>query len=197
MSAGILSSEDVVRALKNCYDPEIPVNIVDLGLIYDVKVYEGKVDVKLTLTSQGCPAHTFIGENVRDEVKKLEGVKGVNVDIVWDPPWTPDRMSDFAKRQLGVAGAPAMPQVSADVTKPHKKGKMQKQEDGATVLVNDRNMVYKITPEVITFWEMCDGAKTVNQLADELAVQVKVDPRDVRLQIVDVVTKLMEAELLA
>lgn len=96
-TAASLTAQDVMNAIKNCYDPEIPVNIVDLGLIYDVKVDEGNVDVKMTLTSRGCPSAAQLPESVKEEVLKLGNVKDVKVDVVWEPPWSPEKMSDWAK----------------------------------------------------------------------------------------------------
>jgi FeS assembly SUF system protein len=95
--------DQVMEALKNCYDPEIPVNIVDLGLVYDVKIIDDKnVYIKMTLTAPGCPVGPFVAEQVREAVMTLvEGVEKVDVEIVFDPPWTPDRMSDEAKALLG------------------------------------------------------------------------------------------------
>lgn len=96
--------EQVIEVLKNCYDPEIPINIVDLGLVYDVKVSDdGKVFVKMTLTAPGCPIAYFLIEQVKSTImENVEGVREVNVELVFDPPWTPDRMSDEAKRMLGL-----------------------------------------------------------------------------------------------
>ncbi len=91
-----------MEALKNCYDPEIPVNIVDLGLVYDVKIDGKNVYVKMTLTAPGCPIGAFVAEQVKETIMTLvEGVERVDVDIVFDPPWTPDRMSEEAKAMLG------------------------------------------------------------------------------------------------
>lgn len=97
----MVTQEQVYDALQQCFDPEIPVNIVDLGLVYDVQVKDDHVNVVMTLTARGCPAHTFISEDVRTQVAKIPGVKTANVQVVWDPPWDPSRMSDTAKRQLG------------------------------------------------------------------------------------------------
>jgi FeS assembly SUF system protein len=95
--------EKVMEALKTCYDPEIPVNIVDLGLIYDVQVRDdNSVYVKMTLTAPGCPIGFFLVERVRETIKSaFPSVSDVEVDLVFDPPWTPDRMSDEAKELLG------------------------------------------------------------------------------------------------
>jgi metal-sulfur cluster biosynthetic enzyme len=97
-----LSSERVFEALHNCFDPEIPVNIVDLGLIYDVAVEDGNVRIKMTLTSPGCPSSFFIGEQVKELVGALEDVRGVEVEFVWEPPWDPSRISEAGRQVLGI-----------------------------------------------------------------------------------------------
>lgn len=97
-----VTEEQAWEVLRGCYDPEIPVNIVDLGLVYDVKVENDVVQVKMTLTAQGCPAHGVISDNVREQLQLLPGVKEAQVEIVWDPPWDPSRMSEEAKRRLGI-----------------------------------------------------------------------------------------------
>jgi metal-sulfur cluster biosynthetic enzyme len=97
-----ISETQVIEALKECYDPEIPVNLVDLGLIYDIKIIEDWVGVKMTLTSPGCGMSGMISQNVRNRVLKIPGVKDADVRIVWDPAWSPARMSVEAKKKLGV-----------------------------------------------------------------------------------------------
>src|SRR6266849_10465769 len=93
-----ITQEDVFSALKQCYDPEIPVNIVDLGLIYDIRcddVPEGQQDVtvEMTLTSQGCPEHVNISAQVKSRLEQLPGIRNANVNVVWTPAWTPERLS--------------------------------------------------------------------------------------------------------
>lgn len=97
-----LSEATVLEALKECYDPEIPVDIVSLGLVYGVTIVDDWVGVKMTLTSPGCPASTMIAEQVKDRLRKLPGVTDADVRIVWQPEWTPARMSEEAKKKLGV-----------------------------------------------------------------------------------------------
>jgi FeS assembly SUF system protein len=98
-----LSAERVYDALRQCYDPEIPVNIVDLGLIYDVKHDEaGNVVVKMTLTTQGCPSALQIPEQVRQRVAAIDEVRDINVEIVWDPPWNPSMISEAGRKALGL-----------------------------------------------------------------------------------------------
>ncbi len=98
----MITKERVYDALYTCYDPEIPVNIVDLGLIYDVLVEEDDIHVVMTLTAQGCPAHDEISEDVKNRLEQIPGAKAAHVQIVWDPPWEPNRMSEAAKKQLGI-----------------------------------------------------------------------------------------------
>jgi FeS assembly SUF system protein len=99
----MIKKESIIEALKDCYDPEIPINIVDLGLIYDLKIDENdRVYIKMTLTAPGCPMHSLITEQVKQAVERVEGVKEVFVEVVWDPPWSPERMSDEAKKLLGI-----------------------------------------------------------------------------------------------
>jgi len=98
----MVTPEQVYETLRNCYDPEIPINIVDLGLVYDVAINDDQVNVVMTLTARGCPAHVFISEEVKMRVAAIPGVKSANVQVVWDPPWDPSRLSDAAKKQLGI-----------------------------------------------------------------------------------------------
>ncbi|MGD8407790.1 MAG: SUF system Fe-S cluster assembly protein [Thiohalophilus sp.] len=95
--------ERVVEALKTVYDPEIPVNIYELGLIYNVEIdQDNKVAVTMTLTTPGCPVAGSMPGQVERTVKSVEGVSDATVELVWDPPWTPDRMTDEARLTLGM-----------------------------------------------------------------------------------------------
>jgi FeS assembly SUF system protein len=92
-----------VEALKTCFDPEIPVNIYEMGLIYNIDVQpSGIVHVRMTLTSPACPAAGSLPPEVRWKVQEIPGVKDAKVEIVWDPPWTKERMSEAARLQLGI-----------------------------------------------------------------------------------------------
>jgi FeS assembly SUF system protein len=95
--------ERVVGVLKTCFDPEIPVNIYELGLIYEIKVDAASaVEVKMTLTSPMCPVAGSLPPEVEGKIKKVQGVTAVKVELVWDPPWTPALMSEAAKLQLNM-----------------------------------------------------------------------------------------------
>lgn len=93
---------ETVKMLKTVFDPEIPVNVYDLGLIYKIDVSDdGVVNIEMTLTAPSCPAADFIVEDIHQKVGSIEGVKSVNVDIVYEPEWNKDMMSDAAKLDLG------------------------------------------------------------------------------------------------
>ncbi len=93
-----------METLKNVIDPELGLSIVDMGLIYEVNVEGKQVNVKMTLTAPGCPLASFIAHDAERNVKKMEGVEEAVVEVVFDPPWSPDMMSDKAKNLLGYKG---------------------------------------------------------------------------------------------
>tara|TARA_B100000214_G_C23753800_1_gene529027 strand:+ start:66 stop:365 length:300 start_codon:yes stop_codon:yes gene_type:complete len=95
--------EKVITEIKKIYDPEIPVNIYELGLIYDIKVNENnEVHIKMTLTTPNCPVAESLPQEVKNSVMQAEGVKKVNLDLVWDPPWNKSMMSEAAKLELNL-----------------------------------------------------------------------------------------------
>ncbi len=96
------TQQEVLKALEAVMDPELGLNIVELGLIYDVQVNEqNEVSVKMTLSARGCPLHTSITNGVENVIKRMEGINGVRVEVVWDPPWTPDRIAPETKKRMG------------------------------------------------------------------------------------------------
>ena len=105
-----ITQEEVLSALKECYDPEIPVNIVDMGLIYEIKIKpveppaaEGEdIEVEMTLTAPGCPSSGYISDQVKQRLLRMPGVNNAAVNIVWYPQWTPERLSADARKQLGI-----------------------------------------------------------------------------------------------
>jgi len=92
----------VIEAIRTCFDPEIPLNIYDLGLIYEVKVEGPKAYVKMTLTSPMCPVAGTLPIEVKNKVEEVAGIESAEIDLVWDPPWSPAKLSEAAKLQLGM-----------------------------------------------------------------------------------------------
>ena len=94
--------DKIIAEIKKIYDPEIPVNVYDLGLIYDVQVNEHKVKIKMTLTTPNCPVAESLPKEVKDGAMQVDEIEDVDLELVWDPPWTKDMMSDAAKLELNL-----------------------------------------------------------------------------------------------
>ena len=103
MSETTLDAETVMTALKTVYDPEIPINIVDLGLVYNVEVENGEVAIQMTLTTPGCPMGAYLAQQAEWRIAELDGVEDVTIDLTWDPPWSVDKITDAGKKLLGMA----------------------------------------------------------------------------------------------
>ena len=97
-----VTKDEVLEALRDVYDPEIPVNIVDLGLVYEVDVDEGDVDVQMTLTFAGCGMGPYIAQQAEWRLAEVDGIEDINVDLVFDPPWTPEMITEEGKKLLGL-----------------------------------------------------------------------------------------------
>lgn len=188
--------DGVMDALRNCYDPEIPVNIVELGLVYGVAIDQDNVKVRMTLTTMGCPAHAYLMNQVQTEIQKIPGVKSAEVEIVWDPPWTPDKMSPEAKKRLEQNQEPIAIEFNPSTFKPRKKGHIAKNPDGRVVLINEANLRYLGSEDIANLWEKSNGEKTIDELIAEIASEKKLDPSEIRSQVLEVVTQLITIGLL-
>ena len=102
MPEATVTTEAIYEALKSVYDPEIPVNVVDLGLVYDVQVNDSDVYVQMTLTFPGCGMGPYIGQQAEWAIQELDGVEEVQIEMVFDPPWSPELISEEARSQLGI-----------------------------------------------------------------------------------------------
>jgi metal-sulfur cluster biosynthetic enzyme len=102
MTTATVTEEQVVDALREIYDPEIPIiNIVDLGLIYEVEVHDSEVNVEMSLTAQGCPMSGTISATCEEAIEAIPGVGNATVDVVWDPPWSPEKITEEGRKALG------------------------------------------------------------------------------------------------
>jgi metal-sulfur cluster biosynthetic enzyme len=191
-----LTVDGVMNALRNCYDPEIPVNIVDLGLVYGVAIDEDNVKVRMTLTTMGCPAHAYLMHQVQTEIEKIPGVKKAEVEIVWEPPWTPDKMSPEAKKRLEASQEAVTIEFNPAIFKPTKKGHIAKNPDGKIVLINEANARYLGSDDIANLWERSIGEKTLEEIIVDIANDKKVSPVEIRTQVLEVVTQLITIGLL-
>ena len=102
LSDTLISEEDIIKCIKTVMDPEIPVNLFDLGLIYTIKINENNVVIKMTLTNPNCPVAGQMPENVGKSIEHLDGLQSIEVSLVWEPPWSKDLMSEDAKLALDI-----------------------------------------------------------------------------------------------
>jgi metal-sulfur cluster biosynthetic enzyme len=192
-----VTEEQVYAALKKCMDPEIPVNIVDLGLIYGVKVAGGKdVDIKMTMTTRGCPLHDTLISDVKRSVGKVNGVGNVNIDIVWDPPWSLEKMNQDVREKLGFGKPKLRFQIDYEKSKPMKMGRFSKQDDGSMILANEKDQGFMVNDAIVEFWNACDGTKTINQITDQFSAKLGLPRQQVEQEAVQLLQQLLEAELL-
>jgi len=198
MSAQQAITEDqVYNALRKCMDPEIPVNVVDLGLIYGVKVASGKdIDIRMTMTTRGCPLHDTLVSDVKRYVGKLNGVGSINVEIVWDPPWSIEKMDPAVREKLGFGKPKLRFQIDYEKSMPAKVGRFTKQEDGSLILANEKDQGFMVNEAIVEFWNTCDGTKTINQLTDQFSAKLGMPRQQVEQEVVQLVQQLLEAELL-
>ena len=192
-----VTEEQVYAALKKCMDPEIPVNVVDLGLIYGVKVDDGKdVDIKMTMTTRGCPLHDTLVSDVKRYVGKVNGVGNVNVDIVWDPPWSLEKMNQDMREKLGFGKPKLRFQIDYEKSKPMKTGKFSKQDDGSLILANMKDQGFMVNEAIVEFWNACDGTRTINEITDQFSAKLELPRQQVEQEAVQLLQQLLEAELL-
>ena len=192
-----VTQEEVYSALRKCMDPEIPVNVVDLGLIYGVKVNEeNNIDIEMTMTTRGCPLHDTLVSDVKRYVGKINGVAGVNVSIVWDPPWSVDKIEPSVRDQLGFGKPKLRFQIDYEKYQPLAKGRLITQEDGSLILMNDKEHGHMVNQAIVDFWDSCDGTKTITQLADHFSSKLGLPRQQVEQEVVQLVQQLLESDLL-
>jgi len=190
--------EDVRSSLKQCMDPEVPLSIVDMGLIYGITVNENNdVDIKMTMTTQGCPLHETMVDDVKRYTKKVSGVNNVNVEIVWDPPWTMDKMSDDAKAMMKNMGAQNTPApINYEIAMPQGVGNLVKQEDGSIILANEHEQGFMVNDAIIEFWKSCNGKRKVTDLVEIFAQQTGLQRTQVEKEVIQLIKQLHEGGLL-
>ena len=190
--------ENVRDSLKKCMDPEVPLSIVDMGLIYGIDVTENNdVNIKMTMTTKGCPLHETMVDDVKRYAKKVSGVNNVDVEIVWDPPWTMDKMSDEAKAKMKTMGSQNTPApINYETAVPQGVGNLVKQEDGSLVLANEHEQGFMVNQAIIDFWKSCNGQRKVTELVDMFAQQTGLQRTQVEKEVMQLLKQLHEGGLL-
>jgi len=193
-----VSTEQIKNSLKQCMDPEVPLSIVDMGLIYGIDVTENNdVNIKMTMTTKGCPLHDTMVDDVTRYAKKVPGVNNVQVDIVWDPPWSMDKMSDDAKAKMKGSGNQSTPApINYETSLPQGVGKLVKQEDGSMMLANEHDQGFMVNQAIIDFWRSCNGKRKVTELVDLFAQQTGLQRSQVEKEVMQLLKQLHEGGLL-
>ena len=193
-----VNAEQVRDSLKQCMDPEVPLSIVDMGLIYGINVTENNdVNIKMTMTTKGCPLHETMVDDVKRFAKKVSGVNNVDVEIVWDPPWTMEKMSDEAKAMMKTMGSQNTPApINYETAVPQGVGKLVKQEDGSLVLANEHEQGFMVNQAIIDFWKSCNGQRKVTELVDLFAQQTGLQRTQVEKEVLQLLKQLHEGGLI-
>lgn len=195
-----ITSQAVEDSLKQCMDPEVPLNIVEMGLIYGIDVAANNdVNIKMTMTTQGCPLHETLVSDATRFVKKVPGVNNVNIEIVWDPPWSMDKMSEEAKIKIKNMGAgmntPAP--INYETALPQGVGKLAQQEDGSMVLANEHEQGFMVNQAIVDFWKSCNGQRKVTDLVEIFAQQTGLQRNQVEKEVMQLLQQLRDGGLIA
>ena len=195
-----VSAQAIEDSLKQCMDPEVPLNIVEMGLIYGIDVAENNdVNIKMTMTTQGCPLHETLVQDATRYVKKVPGVNNVNVDIVWDPPWSMDKMSEEAKIKMKNMGSglntPAP--INYETALPQGVGKLIKEEDGSMSLRNEHEQGFMVNQAIVDFWKSCNGQRKVTELVEVFAQQTGLQRNQVEKEVMQLLQQLRDGGLIA
>jgi len=193
-----VNPEQIRNSLKQCMDPEVPINIVDMGLIYGIDVSDDNdVKIKMTMTTQGCPLHETLVSDVTRYAKKVPGVNKVQVNIVWDPPWSIDKMSDEAKAMLKNMGTRSTPApIDYETAMPQGVGSLIKQEDGSLVIANEHNQGFMVNQAIVNFWKSCNGQRKITELVDIFAQQTGLQRTQVEKEVTQLVKQLLDGGLI-
>jgi metal-sulfur cluster biosynthetic enzyme len=192
-----VTTQQVLDSLKECMDPEIPINVVDMGLIYGVDVKEdNKVDIKMTMTTHGCPLHETLVNDVKRYVTKVPGVAGVNVEIVWEPAWTPEKMSEEGKKLINYGKQKTVSPINYETALPQGVGSVVKQEDGSLLLMNDDQQGFMVNQAIVDFWKMCNGQRRITDLVDVFAQQMNLQRGQVEKEVLQLIQQLRDGGLI-
>jgi metal-sulfur cluster biosynthetic enzyme len=195
-----ISPSTIEDSLKQCMDPEVPLNIVEMGLIYGIDVTDNNdVNIKMTMTTQGCPLHETLVQDATRYVKKVPGVNNVNVDIVWDPPWSMDKMSEEAKikvKNMG-SGTNTPAPINYETALPQGVGKLVQQEDGSMVLANEHEQGFMVNQAIVDFWKSCNGQRKVTELVELFAQQTGLQRKQVEKEVMQLIQQLRDGGLIA
>jgi metal-sulfur cluster biosynthetic enzyme len=169
-----------------------------MGLIYGIDISNSNdVNIKMTMTTQGCPLHQTLVQDVTRYVKKVPGVNDVKVDIVWEPPWTIDKMSDEAKIKLKSFTSKETPApIDYETAMPQGIGSLVQQEDGSMVLANEHNQGFMVNQAIVDFWRSCNGKRKITELVDIFAKETGLQRSQVEKEVIQLIGQLRDGGLI-
>jgi metal-sulfur cluster biosynthetic enzyme len=192
-----VTSQQVLDSLKQCMDPEIPISVVDMGLIYGVNINpDNKVDITMTMTTRGCPLHDTLVTDVKRYVTKVPGVSAVDVQIVWEPAWTPEKMSDEGKKMINYGKQKTVAPINYDIAMPQGVGSLVKQEDGSLVLMDEKQQGFMVNQAIVEFWKLCNGQRRITELVDLFAQQVGLQRGQMEKEVLQLIQQLRDGGLI-
>ena len=151
----------------------------------------------MTMTTQGCPLHETLVQDVTRFVKKVPGVNNVNINIVWDPPWSMDKMTEEGKAMLKSMGGQNTPApIDYETALPQGVGKLVKQEDGSMVLANEHDQGFMVNQAIIDFWKSCNGKRKITELVDIFAQQTGLQRNQVEKEVMQLIKQLNDGGLI-
>ncbi|MEO9277742.1 MAG: PqqD family peptide modification chaperone [Nitrososphaera sp.] len=192
-----VTENQVLESLKQCMDPEIPISVVDMGLIYGINInQDNKVDIKMTMTTRGCPLHDTLVTDVKRYVNKVPGVSGVNVEIVWEPAWTPEKMSDEGKKLINYGQQKTVAPINYESALPQGIGSLVQQEDGSIVLMNENQQGFMVNQAIVDFWRLCNGQRKITDLVDAFAQKLGLQRGQVEKEVIQLIQQLRDGGLI-
>ncbi len=192
-----VTETQVLESLKQCMDPEIPISVVDMGLIYGINInQDNKVNIKMTMTTRGCPLHDTLVTDVKRYVNKVPGVSGVNVEIVWEPAWTPEKMSDEGKKLINYGQQKTVAPINYESALPQGIGSLVQQEDGSIVLMNESQQGFMVNQAIVDFWRLCNGQRKITDLVDAFAQKLGLQRGQVEKEVIQLIQQLRDGGLI-
>ncbi|HZS74955.1 MAG TPA: PqqD family peptide modification chaperone [Candidatus Nitrosotalea sp.] len=192
-----VTSEQILDSLKQCMDPEIPISVVDMGLIYGVNITpDNKVDITMTMTTRGCPLHDTLVSDVKRYVTKVPGVSAVDVQIVWEPAWTPEKMSDEGKKMINYGKQKTIAPINYEIAMPQGVGSLVKQEDGSLILMDEKQQGFMVNQAIVEFWKLCNGQRRITELVDLFAKQVGMQRGQMEKEVLQLIQQLRDGGLI-
>ena len=192
-----VTENQILESLKQCMDPEIPISVVDMGLIYGINInQDNKVDIKMTMTTRGCPLHDTLVTDVKRYVNKVPGVSGVNVEIVWEPAWTPEKMSDEGKKLINYGQQKTVAPINYEIALPQGIGSLVQQEDGSIVLMNENQQGFMVNQAIVDFWRLCNGQRKITDLVEAFAQKLGLQRGQVEKEVIQLIQQLRDGGLI-